>query len=202
MTLTKFLLLRYPFRTRLWNKLQANKICVAIWIAAAAVPVMHILVDGEDIIFDYRVYSCMYAHSSDIWKVLLPLTALLVVYIPITIIIVTTALLLRDVVKVARSNLKWQGIMTVVLTATTYTLSFLPYGVYCIAEPLVKKDPDIPSHFYTHYYRITWVLVSLNVLANFFIYSLTVSSFRSFLKTGIEEALSSFHRTQSSSGYS
>ena len=128
-------------------------------MVSVCVPSLHILVDKHDVIFDFRVYSCMYAYSSDVWKVLLPLTAVLIVYIPTITIIAATALLLREAVRVARSQLRWQGIMTVVLTAAVYTLSFLPYGIYCMAEPLVVKNPLTPGYFYTYYYRYSLSLL-------------------------------------------
>ena len=47
---------------------------------------------------------------------------------------------------------------------------------------------------------MTWVFVSFNVLANFFIYSLTVTSFRAFLKTKMGNVMSSVYRSSSNSG--
>ena len=71
--------------------------------------------------------------------------------------------------------------MTVVLTATVYTLSILPITVYLIVGLLLEKDPE-PGPFFVEFFRVAISALNLNVLANFFVYSLTVTSFRSFLK--------------------
>ena len=62
------------------------------------------------------------------------------------IIIVCIVLLLLEARKVARGtgqSLRWQGIMTVVLTATVYSISFLPFTVYSRAAPFIMKDHSI-----------------------------------------------------------
>lgn len=188
MTVTKLLLLKYPLRTGSWSKRQTYRVCLGIWIISLYVPILHIAVDKTDITFDYRTYIYSYRYSSSIWKYLLPFLALLTLLAPNLTIIVSTVLLLREarrVVERSEESLRWQGIMTVVLTATVYTLSFLPFTLYCIVEPFVPKDPDKPGPFYIYYFRVSGALVCVNVLANFFVYSLTVARFRAFLKKRI-----------------
>ena len=135
-----------------------------------------------------------YRYSSSVWKYLLPFLALLTLLGPNLTIIISTVLLLREARRVVgrrEENLRWQGIMTVLLTAAVYTLSFLPFTLYCLIEPSVPKDPDKPGPFYIYYFRISGALVCVNVLANFFVYSLTVASFRTFLKKRIWRAVMS-----------
>ena len=186
MTLSKLLLLRYPLRARTWSKRQAHLLCIALWILSLSVPVLHLLVDTADVIFDFRSYTYNYKYSSKIWRISMPVTALLAHLCPNICIITSTILLLRDAKKVARrsqESLRWQGTMTVVLTALVYTFSFLPITVYFIVEPLVGRDPLKPGLFYKEFYRLSEAVLTINVLSNFFIYGLTVSSFRNFLKS-------------------
>ena len=75
--------------------------------------------------------------------------------------------------------------MTVFLTALIYTISIVPLTVYYLAEPYVKKKPGIPGPFYTIFFSISMAFLNLNTVANFFIYALTVTSFRSFLIVNI-----------------
>ena len=79
--------------------------------------------------------------------------------------------------------------MTVVLTAAVYCVSFLPITVYFVAEPFADKGHE-PGLFYVEFYRFVISVVLVNVLANFFVYSLTVTSFRNFLKTQFQQKVS------------
>ena len=189
MALGKLLTLKYPLRAASWSKRQAHMICATIWAILPCIPAMHLLVDKTDMIFDYRVYNYAYMYSSSIWRPLLPLLALIALFAPNCTIIISTVLLLKEARKVVIGTtecLRWQGIMTVVLSATVYSVSYLPIVAYFLAEPFVEKDPSVPGPFYTEFYTIATSVGYINVLANFFLYSLTVRSFRSFLKTKIQ----------------
>ena len=191
MTLGKLLLLKYPLRVGMWSKKRAHKVCAGIWLVSFAVPALHIL-DKNDVIFDYRVYDGSYQYTKTIWTILLPVTALIALFAPNVTIIVSTVLLLKEAkkaVKGTRESLRWQGIMTVVLTATVYSVSYLPITVYFIAEDLVEKYQE-PAAFFMEFYRVAGSVMIFNILSNFFVYSLTVDSFRSFLKKVFEKAAS------------
>ena len=193
MILGKLLSLKYPFRAGTWTTAKIHKFCAGIWMAALSVPVLHILIDKEDIVFDCRVYAYMHSYTSSIWKILLPIISLVVLVTPNVIIVVSTVLLLKEarrVVTDTRESLRWQGIMPVVLTAIVNTISFLPMAVYFVAEPFIDKDPSVPGPFYKEFHRFSGAVVNVNVLANFFIYSLTVTSFRNFLKSKFKQAFS------------
>ena len=132
-------------------------------------------------------------------KIILPLITVIFLVVPNTIVIVSTIMLLykaKTAAKTHRKTLKWQGITTVALTALVYTLSFFPFIIYFTAEPFVKKHPQDPGPFFLEYFRVTNGLVFLHVLSNFFVYSLTVESFRSFLKTKLCGVLTRFFATR------
>ena len=193
MTLGKLLSLKYPFRAGTWTIARIHKFCAGIWITALSVPVLYILIDKEDIVFDCRLYTYMHSYTSSIWKILLPIKSLAVLVTPNVIIVVSTVLLLKEarrVVTDTRESLRWQGIMTVVLTATVSIITFLPPAVYLIAEPFIDKDPSVPGPFYKDFYRFCHAVTCVNILANFFVYSLTVTSFRNFLKSKFKQAFS------------
>ena len=183
-TLSKVLLLKYPFRVGLLSTRQANKMCVGVWIFCLHVPILPLVINKNDVVFDYRTYYCTYIYTSKIWQTLLPVQALVVLFIPNTIVIVSTVMLLKEAKQAAKEHqksLRWQGITTVGFTALVYTVSFLPYNFYLIAEPFVAKDPVNPGPFYIEFFRAANGFIILHVLSNFFVYSLTVESFRSFL---------------------
>ena len=60
LTLTKLLLLSYPFRIGIASKSQAHKVCLGIWVAALYAPLVQLLIDKDDVIFDYRNYNYMH----------------------------------------------------------------------------------------------------------------------------------------------
>ena len=176
MTLGKLLALKYPLRARCWSKRKAHKVCAVIWFTLLTVPIVHLLIDPGDVAFDYRVYNSSYRYSARIWKLLSPTIAILVLFAPTIVIIVSTILLLKEARKVVRGtqeSLRWQGITTVVLTATLLTVNCLPMTVYLIAQPLVYNKELVTGPFSGVFYRIAAQIININVLSNFFLYSLT-----------------------------
>ena len=203
LTLGKLLLLKYPLRLRSLSKKYAHKLCTGIWVFCLLVPVQPLLIDKDDVIFDYRVYSSTYTYTSSLWKIVLPVNALIFLVIPGVAVIVSTVLILREAMKIVREtreSLRWQGITTVVLTATVYTTAFLPFTIYFLAEPFVQKDPDNPGKFYLEFRRVAKGALLLNIISNFFIYSLTVASFRRFLVTKFYEIFSACLKKSPSQG--
>ena len=204
MAASKLLLIKYPLRAGSWSRKAAHKVCAGIWFVSLYIPGCYLIVDKDDVIFDYRTYNCMYGYSSSIWKILLPISALTIV-VPNLVIIGSSVLLLKEARRVAsgaQRDVRWQGIITVVLTASVYSISFGPYTIYCIAEPFVRKDPVEPGPFYLLFYRLACAFVSFNILSNFLIYSLTVNSFRHFLTTKLYQIIGSrksYQRVQFSS---
>ena len=204
LTLGKVLLLKYPFRIGLMSRAQAHKVCLLLWIFCLNIPIIYFSISKEDVIFDYRVYYCMYTYTSEVWKILLPVTAFMMLFLPNTVVIISTAWLLytaKNAVKDSKRNLKWQGITTVGITALIYTLAFLPYNIYFMAEPYVEKDPVNPGPFYIDFYRASSGFMALHVLSNFFVYSLTVASFREFLMKNIRRMIPVFSNKVSNQGY-
>ena len=180
MTLGKLLHIRFPFRTRSWTRKKAHRLCIGLWIYSLGMPALHLFVDKDDVTFDYRVYLYNYKYSVRLWEVLMPIAIVIFIFLPNICIVVSTILILKDarkVVRRSRKNLRWQGSMAVVFTAIIYTVSFFPITIYFIAAPLVVAEP-----FHKEYYRICEALLYTNVLANFFVYSVTINGFRDFLK--------------------
>ena len=141
----------------------------------------------DDVSVDESKYTCSFlGNSSRSWKFLKPTLLATFAVIP-TIITVTASILLvkhlfyaRKVAKRAGNNARWQGIATVVLTAAVYCLSFLPEAIHLV----------IWSHVSSESYRVivprvTETIMFFNVVANVFVYSITVPSFRQFLNTRI-----------------
>ena len=190
MTSSKLLILRYPIEARIWPSKTAHLICGTAWTTALVLPLMFFLVDKNDISFDYRHIFCDYLFSSNIWNWLIPLFSVLYLVIPNCIVISTTLILLIIAKKIARrsrENLRWEGVITTVLTATVYCISVMPYAIYRIADEInIESLQDPQGFFHKVYFRIARSLLYLNTISNFYIYCLTVSSFRKFLWSRIK----------------
>ena len=187
MTSTKLFLLQYPLRSGVITTARAHMFCALCWLVSLTFPISFLLVDKDDVYFSYRTYQCDYACSTtttNVWQWLKPTLALTFAFLPTCQVMITTVFLLVKAKQVAqRQSLKWQGILTVILVAAVYCLSVLPIFSYHIAVPLVISGEDLKSKpfFGTTYYRAASSFVTLNTISNFYIYSLTVPSFREFV---------------------
>jgi hypothetical protein len=145
-------------------------------------------VDRHDVSFDYRVYNCEYGYTNEIWETTLkhPMAILgFVTYIvPNIIIIGTTIPTLRYLVnaknaaKRVRGSVPWQGAMTVILTSVVYCIATIPYSIYATASHFVKEDPT--GLFHIRLFKVSYFMTMLNIMSNFYIYTMTIRSFRRF----------------------
>lgn len=185
LTTSKAILLKYPLRTRIWSRKHAHISCAVVWVCSLFMPIMALVIDKDDVYFDYRTYSCPYGYSSAAWKFLFPIASVILIIIPNSATLLSSISILFSARKGARRSggtLRWQGVMTVVLTAAVYYISMLPILIYRFAEKQVVEEQ--PGTFYRVYPYLSRIAISftwINIMANFFIYSLTVTSFREFL---------------------
>ena len=196
MTTSKLLLLKYPLQCRTTSQKKAHMFCVACWLIAGVIPFTGLLVtvvDGDYAYFSFRIYHCDSGFTSDIWRWLKPLGAGLLFLISNGVVVGTTIYLLIIAKRVARrgpESLKWQGIMTTILTATVYCISVVPSAVYQVGESVVTVDDKSRSFFYTSFRRLSCSFIYLNTISNFYIYSLSVHSFRDFIRSKIQRTQS------------
>ena len=103
------------------------------------------------------------------------------------VIIVTSAQLLVEARKSAARHgdtVKWEGVITVLLTVAVLLVSQLPYLILIVGLMVNSYwDYGIDLKLLQAIVHIT----SLNIMSNFFVYSLTVRSFRNFLKIKITQ---------------
>ena len=188
MTVGKLLMLQFPLRARSWTRRQVHGICTGLCTMSLCGPVMFLIIDKDDVKIFGIDYTCGYGFSSDSWRYLKPITFVLFAVIPITMLIAASILIIvkaKTVVNRTQESIRWQGITTVILTAAVYFFSFLPLAVHLVIKSDVKDEA-----YKAFAPRIVETLNYVNVGANFFIYSLTVNSFRLFLAARIEMVIS------------
>ena len=156
-------------------------LCMACWLVAGVFPLVFIIYQ-MDISFSYRGYQCNHGYASAFYHWLKPILAILLVFIPNCLVVATTISMLimaKQIVRRSREALKMQGIMTTVLIAISYCVSVLPLVVYRVGESFI--DNTSSSVFHIQFYRVTISFIFINTISNFYIYSLTVPSFRDFV---------------------
>ena len=185
LTFSKYLLVRYPLKTRGWTAKGAHLFCGVFWFVIISISLGTLIAYSDDLEFDYSTYEIKYnvINSGDgIASFSLVLGSFYIV--TMVIVILTAVLTLRLLFKAraisrrGNGSVRWQGILTVVLTAAVYCVSSLLFNVNKVTEMFKKEQsPGLV--------RLASYLTLLNVMSNFYIYSLTVPSFRRFLRSKI-----------------
>ena len=204
MTTSKLILLLYPLRIGTTTSKRAHLLCTACWLAASPINISNLFINRRDVLFSYRRYTCDFAFSSDIWLWLQPLIALFILFVPPCVVIITTVWLLTIAWKVVgrgQGSLKWQGIMATAITAICYCISILPTAVYRLGMPIMKVEDKSKSIFHNQFYRVAVTILTLNTISNFYIYSLTVSSFREFVLSRMQICYQFFTEIGTSTSY-
>ena len=193
---SKLLILQYPLKFKTCPNRRAHLICTLCWLLSALSPLVVFIksyYENHDFIFNYQTYDIYYKKGKVTGLVLGSLYCLATI-----IIILATISTLRFLHKAKRlsqkvrrgGTIRWQGIFTVVLTATIFSISTIPWIVYEMIEPYVEEN--LTEHVQSQLKRITTYITMINVMANFYIYTFSVPSFRNFLYSTIWSIFSNF----------
>ena len=194
MTTLKLIIVKFPLRSGAWSTISGHKICASLWLLALCwytpLLVVRLFYIGDTLHFSYINYSCVYdclPPSVPTWLTwYLPISVAAFGILCYTTLIVTSVLLLIVASRAASRHgetLRWEGVTTVLLTFGVFFLSYLPFSVWLVTYLRGVKYSSTSI-------RVMAYLTNLNVMANFLVYSLTVRSFRHFLKMKITELLS------------
>ena len=184
MTTCKLLVLQFPRHA--WSLKKTHLICCAIWIISLANSLFMVLIDRDrdEYYFDFRVYNCWHWSTAKVWNYLNPLLCFIFLLSPILLIISTTIPTLKYIAAARKSARRvrasvpsYQAAIAVVLTAVSCCVSTLPTVVYYAGDRFL--DPSGPFRF--QLFRISYFLAMLNIMSNFYIYALTIRSFRKFI---------------------
>ena len=184
----KFLLLRYPLQTRQWTVKGTHTVCGVVWVFVNVFPVLRLIFDTDGLVFSHTTYNINYglsSRSTSTVKVITIVATVLTLDIPTVAVMVALFCTLMYLIKSrriayrSRGQRRWQGFVTVVATVTVYCISVIPSSVV----PYVAMSDSDKSHFV----RIAEFLIALNIMSNFYIYSLTIPSFRKFIRSKSSE---------------
>ena len=94
LTTDKWLILKWPLSTK-WTKKMAHQVCCLVVVPPLVPPLLALVLDKDDVMFDFRTYTCSYGFNADIWVKLLPIISTIHLFIPNIIIVATTVPTLR-----------------------------------------------------------------------------------------------------------
>lgn len=200
LTSMKLLNVKFPLRTVAFSSILGHKICLmsALFLTVViAVPANIIKCYYSTIFFDEEVFICIASYQPGIPPTYVFFCTHTIAILSLLVVVVTSLLLLLTAVRSATQHgdsVRWQGVAPVLATAAVLSLAYLPSLVSLIVH-------EAGGVYSPTGQRITNFLFDVNIVANFFVYSLTMASFRGFLKTKISELVysRSKRRVQASS---
>ena len=184
----KLLTLMCPFRARTWSTRKMHFICGIFWTVSLLQPasiryVMCIFRQGKHYWFNYHYYMCSCKLYAPEWLQLYGAVFYYTVHnLSIIILIATSVLILYKARKQAMRRgrtLRWQGVMTVTITTVVFLLSNLPRYIVHMLSIVGKHQTTVEIS------ETAYLLLNVNIMANFYVYSITVQSFRDFLRSGM-----------------
>jgi hypothetical protein len=184
MVTAKLIIIKHPLRSRSISMKKAHLICFLFWLTAPSVAFLLMGVGRRDAYFSYRSYTCAYVFSAKEWLWLRPLLATMLLFVTTSLVVASTISLMvtaKQVAKRGREHLRKRGINTTILIATVYSISTLPYALYRFGENMIDSENKSQGFFHTKFFRLAVSFLFFNTISNFYIYCMTVGSFRRFL---------------------
>ena len=177
----KMLIIKYPLSAMYFSTKAGHIIAICIWIIGFSFPTATLSKDKEGVYYDFLAYSCVYVLDKHVWDTtshkIFNTVFGIAFLVPVAGTVISSAVLLILAKRATVGHpegLQWKGVLTVLITAASHTLLGLPITIYYVA----------PGFNTTHPYDMRYILwiSQLAVIVNFSVISLTVPSFKKFLK--------------------
>ena len=185
LTTMKVLLLKFPVRSKSWTERQIHFICFSAWLFTLVNPIL-VMICMCGVYFSYSTYNSQptKCNNHDSIKAAANIILRINIFVPIFIVIITTIITLsylfksRAASREAGGRVRWHGIVTVTVTAAVFIISSAPLAINNL-ELSRNEETDVALSRFKEFITI------LNIMSNFYIYCLTVPSFREFIKLKI-----------------
>ena len=186
----KCVLVKFPLRGIHFSSKAAHVTACIIWAWFILTSTVTLINNRGEIYFSFLTYNCQCSYSFDawgsIWSTAKFVTSGLFLLALILTMLLSSAILIveaRRATERGHGALRWQGLMTVLLTVLINFTINIPGVVYFVGGQVVEEIP--PGPFHTVFFGIVVYLGYFNSVTNFYIYTLTLHSFRQFLKSKI-----------------
>ena len=189
----KLITVKYPLRTGAWSSKMGHKFCFALYFCSIILISPFVILDlffaeENDVIFTNLLYRCGRIYKSDIFNIAQlyisigcsPAVISSVVLVPMIAASIALLIIAKKSASRFSEPLKWEGVAAIVLTVLVYVSISLPSSV--MSFQIFMGHNVFDNNFYV---RISGHLLILNIMVNFFIYCLFISSFREFIKLKI-----------------
>ena len=187
LALCKLLISRYPLRAIHFSSKAANLAALCMWAYSAIFPVAAIAKERGGVFFEYLIYNCdiSFAAWGRVEKSIEEIATALSVLMPIVVAVASSIALIVQAKRVADRlrGLQWQGVLTIVLIIAAHILLSLPLIVYFIAAAFTPHSESNAN--LNIFFRYSCFVAHLGVVCNFYIYTLSLPSFKEFLKSRI-----------------
>ena len=182
-------MLKFPQRTRSFTRRAGHIICITVWLGSIIHRLIGISYRTHELNFSYVAYTIHISFVSGLSTSVMLLKKIIIPsIIPTSIIIMTTMSTLyyliesRKAAERSGGRLRRQGMVTV--TVLPFTIShFITFRSDCSFRRTVR------------------FLTAINIMSNFYIYSLTIPSFRQYVwseaSTSYRSMMSILHRSLS-----
>ena len=166
-------------------------------------PVVELAKKG--VYFSYIDYNCevdvsFHYTAGTVMNILDGLIGVLAIMITVvsSVMLVDVA---RKMTKRGPGQLQWQGLIIVLLTVAVYLIASLPGVIYFISMGFLTESQLEQSKFWNiYFYRFSIYMMFFNIISNFYIYTLTLTSFREFLRARVRFLLAPLLRCCSPTG--
>ena len=185
LSVAKLTCIMSPLRAQARSENAGHVLAALVWVFSNIYP-LQCAAMRRPVHFDYRSYRCAYIHTTDVWAWLDPLNIIVFLLVPNIIVIATAVWLLAYAHKMV--GIHKQAVMTMMTVSLVFCLSYMPIGVYLVAERWIIDGAGEEKHkdfLYTELYRYGMMLKFLNNSANPLIYYATITSFREFVQKRI-----------------
>ncbi|KAL5253820.1 hypothetical protein ACHWQZ_G013558 [Mnemiopsis leidyi] len=179
LNISKLTCLLFPLHARTRAKRTGRFISLIIWgVTATAIIPLVVWVTMKWVKFSNSSYRCdgTFHGSSSVWWV--PAYSALFGLLPIIVVVVTTAWLLRFVKKVR--GLQKESVVTNIAVSVVYVVALVPYTILQCSYLFLDKETH--RMFYVHFYRFSVFMMWINTTGNHLIYYFTVVSYKNFVK--------------------
>ena len=184
----KLIILKFPLRAISWSSGMGNTVCVVLALCSILLNSPLVIADmfyvaDDEIYFTNLFYVCVRSYRPTVEHVVLYLViSVVVICLVFSVAMMAASLALIVIAKRSatrfRESIKWEGVATILATVVVYVMTNMPLLVQSL------RFYDTPT-FSIHDLRFSQFavhLLTLNIISNFFIYCLTIRSFREFLR--------------------
>ena len=177
MSTSKFLLLKHPMKVGGWTIRRAHITSAIVWIYAIGFAAMYQVVEDKKIFYVPEKKQISDYKDEIFWTI----TNVITLIIPLIVMIISTILILghlnkaRRISRRSRAKTRVRGVATVVITASVYCVSILPFTCNFIYR--LYEDPGSLGWLK----RVVSGLTGLNIMSNIYVYYFTIPSFKKFV---------------------